>query len=189
MIRLCSKSTQFGFSLAETLIAAGVSSIVLAGVAASAIAMRRTFEAANYHVNAQTEQLRLFDYLGRDIRSASASSVLDGGRRLDLVIPGTNSGSLALRLELPSAGQLRPSPAAASTNVSYCIEGDRLLRCVDGVSKEVARTVTDFRVTRTGSTMEVSATFSPKFARSPLAAAQDAMRLRTSFLLRNAATY
>jgi type II secretory pathway component PulJ len=171
------------FTLAETLIAAAVSSIVLAAIAAGAVALRRTYESAAYHMLAQTEQLRVFDYVGRDLRGASGATVLDAGTRLDLTIPTSNAGSLALHLALP-LGPLNPA-GPANRSVSYLLEGDRLLRTENGLPKEVARTVTDFRVTRTGSTMEVTATFSPRYCRSPIAVVQEAMRLRSTFLLRN----
>jgi type II secretory pathway component PulJ len=184
MIRPPAKTRSGGFTLAETLIAAAVSSIVLAGIAGGAVALRRTYEAANYHMNAQTEQLRVFDYVGRDLRAAATALELDQGRRLDLVIPANSNGSLALQLALPVVGTLRTT-TASNRNVSYVLEGDRLIRTENGVSREVARTVTDFRVARVGLNMEVAATFSPKFSRSPLTSAQQAMKLKSCFLLRN----
>ena len=177
-----------GFTLVETLIAAAVSSMVLAGVAASSIAMRRTYEAANYHVNAQAEQLRVFDYIGRDVKAASKAVVVDGGRRLDLAIPD-GTGSLAGSLDLPVCGTFRAGAGSAVSAVSYYVEGDRLIRAENGRAKEVARSVTNFVPTMSGGTgaVEITATFSPRYSRSPLTAAQSAMRLRSTFLVRKAA--
>jgi type II secretory pathway component PulJ len=182
---LCFRS-ETGFTLVETLIAAAVSSLVLATVAVGAIALRRTFEAANYHVTAQNDQLRVFDNLGRDVRAASAIAVLDGGRRVDLTLPDPSAGALALRLELPVLGSLHTTSTTPTRTASYYLDGDRLMRLENGQSREIARTITSFRATRSSVGLEVDATFSPRFARSQHTSAQEATRLRSNFLLRNA---
>lgn len=175
-----------GASLVETLIAAAVSSAILGCLLGGTIALQRGFEAANFHATAQNEQLRVLDYIGRDARSASNVTIQNDGARIDLAVPSGESGSLALHLELPILGSLQlGSTAAPSKSVSYYREGDRFIREMNGVQTEIARTISDFRATRTGSMLELAVTFSPKFSRSPGAATQQATQITTRVYLRN----
>lgn len=176
-----------GFTLIELLVGASVSSMVLGSVLMGTASMRRTFEVANYHATAQNEQLRIVDYIGQDLRSASTVQVRDSGARVDLTVPVKDSNLVATHLELPILGSLQTASSSTSTRtVSYFREGDRLIRVDNGVQTELAATVADFNVTRTGATAEVTATFSPRFARSSAAASQRDVRLKSFFFLRNA---
>lgn len=183
--RTC-KQAAAGTTLVEVLVASAVSSVIFASIVGGAVVARRGMEAADFHVTAQTEQLRIFDYIGRDLRAASAVAVVNGGARLDLGVPSNAPGSLAMHLELPSAGTLHTNAGSVSQAVSYYCEGDRLIRESAGVQTELARTVLDFQVTRAGALMEVSATFSPRFSHSRSTAGVQASRMSAKVFLRNA---
>ena len=175
------------FTLAEMLIASGAMSVLFLAVIMGSMALRRSFEATEYHVRAQNDQARVFDYLGRDLHSATTATVLDSGGRLDLSLPTNSSGSLAIHLELPILGSLLTSGTSQATNktISYFVEGDRLIRSENGVQTELARAVSNFKVTRSGVRMVTEMTFSPRYAQSTVVAAQHPAKLSSTVYLRN----
>jgi type II secretory pathway component PulJ len=176
-----------GFTLAEVLVASAVTCCIFGAMLVSTAALRRSFEAANYHVTAQNDQLRVVDYLGRDLRSASSVTIRDSGTRVELQVPTGNSSSLALHLNLPLLGTLQTaSPSTAARTINYFLEGDRLVREDNGRQMEIAKTLTSFQVSRSGSRARMTMTFSPRFSRSPTAAAQSAAQVEATVFLRNA---
>ena len=68
-----------GFTLLELLVALAISIVVLTQILVATFALERSFEAADYRMNAQNDQLRALDYLSRDLHMASAVSVQNGG--------------------------------------------------------------------------------------------------------------
>lgn len=153
------------FTIMELTIAAAMTSAILLCVTIGAIALRRSFEMTDFHVTAQNEQLRVFDYVGRDLRTASVVTVANSGTRLDLLLPVEATSSLASHIELPVAGTVQTGAAAATpVPVSYYREGDRLIRERAGVKTEIARTVTNFRASRSGSAADIEVTFSPRYS-------------------------
>ena len=174
-----------GSTLVEMMMAAALTAAILGCIVAGANALRHGVSAADFHVTAQTEQLRIFDYVGRDLRNATSVTIINAGTRLDLVIPSDETGSLAMHLELPSVGTLHTTTAAGSQAISFYREGDRLIRECDGVQTELAGTVTDFSVSRSGALMKIEAIFSPKFARSQTGVGAEAMKISVKVFLRN----
>jgi len=175
-----------GMTLVELLVAGAVTSVIFCCLIVGTVALRRAIEAADYHVTAQNEQLRIMDYLGRDLRTGSNVEVVNGGTRVNVSRPIDDTGSLAVHLELPILGSLQVGDSSGSSeSVAYYREGDRFIREVNGVQTEIARTISSFTATRTGSMLEVTLTFSPKFSRSAAAATQQATQMTTRIFLRN----
>lgn len=175
------------FTLAEVIIASAVSSVIFASLLAGTVALRRSFEAADYHVRAQNDQIRAIDYIGRDLRSASKITILDQGTRANLELPQESNTSLTVHLDLPVLGTVTPGSAATlpPKKISYYREGSRFIREVNGTKTELADTVGTFQISRVGSLAKTTLTFTPRFSRSPLAAAQKATTLTSSVHLRN----
>ena len=181
------RKRNLGFTLAEILVSSAITCCIFGAVLVSTAALRRSFEAANYQVTAQNDQLRTVDYLGRDLRSASSVTIRDSGTRVEMQVPVGNSSSLALHLDLPILGTLHTaSPSSSTKTVNYFLEGDRLVREENGKQLELSRTLTAFNVSRAGSKARITMTFSPRFSRSPTAAAQAAAQIDTTVFLRNA---
>ena len=179
-------TSRAGMTLVELLVAGAVSSMIFCSLIAGTVALRRAIDAADYHVTAQNEQLRITDYLGRDLRTGSNVAVVNSGARVNVSRPVDDSGSLAVHLELPLLGSLQVGDSSGSSqSISYYREGDRFIREVNGVQTEIARTVSSFRASRTGSMLEVTLTFSPKFSKSSAATSQNATQLTTRIFLRN----
>ena len=179
-----------GFTLTEMLIGLAIGSVTLAGVGVASVSLQRSFAAADYQMTAQNDQLRVLDYLARDLRMASTVTILNAGTRVTLSLPAANPDLLNLNLGplTNSLGLTSTGDAAASTNtVSYYLEGGQLLRDTGSVQTAIADTVDDLEFTRAGSYLTTSVLFTPRFLLDPTASAQASTRASNCVYLRNAA--
>ena len=175
-----------GFTLAELLVGMAVGSVTLGAVALTSVSLQRSFEAANYQMTAQNDQLRVLDYLSRDLHLASAVTILNDGEKISVTLPSTSTTSIQLDLG-PVVGSLRSGSSGATTvqTVSYYVEGGELIRDVDGIQTNLADTVADAQFTQSGSFVTVSILFTPRFSTSVSTARQQATRASSCVYLRN----
>src|SRR4051812_49903091 len=87
----------FGATLAETVVAAGVFAILCVSFISGAIALQRNFSNTKDYARNHSAQLRISDYIARDLRQAITFSQTGSGAALvmTLTIPNfyTSSGS------------------------------------------------------------------------------------------------
>lgn len=184
------RDSRGGFTLLEMLIALSISSVALAGISVASVTLRRSFEAADYRMTAQNDQLRVLDYLSRDLHMAAAVSLLNGNKqdgfgKVILTLPPETPGLLDLSLG-PLVSSLGGSTAATGKTVSYYVEGGQFIREADGSQNVVAGTVADVRFRNSGQYLTTSVVFTPQFCSSPTAAAQENTRVGSHVFLRNA---
>lgn len=177
-----------GFTFIELLVGMTIGSIALAGVAVVSISLQRAFEAANYQITAQNDQLRVFDYLSRDLRMAASVSILNGGGKITVTVPSTDPSLVQLNLGplLGLLGSTAAAGASPTTTASYYEEGGQFIREVGGVQTDLADTIADVQFTQQGLFVTTSIVFTPRFSSSPTAAAQEATRATGTVCLRNA---
>jgi hypothetical protein len=60
-----------GFSLGEVMLAAGLGSLVLAGIFLSATALKKSFSAIDKYFATHVQQIRIIDYLSRDVKRST----------------------------------------------------------------------------------------------------------------------
>jgi type II secretory pathway component PulJ len=153
-----------GFTLVEALLASAISSVVFAMLIVGALALQRTFLASDYQATAQNDQLRLCDYLARDLQSASAVTITDGGRVIEATLPVVNANLLSLNLNLPVLGPLLHTDTPSPTRlVRYTLEGDALYRTEGSTRLRLAQKLTSFTAERTGARVVLQASFAPRF--------------------------
>ena len=183
------RSAPGGFTLTELLVGMAVGTVALAAVAVTSVSLQRSFEAANYQMTAQNDQLRVLDYLSRDLHTASQVSVADGGGRISATVPTAGASLLQLNLG-PLLGSLSLGPASGATTqtVSYYVEGGQFIRDAGGSQTVLADTVADVAFTRAGLFVEASIQFTPRFSTSVTVAAQGSTRTVSRVFLRNAST-
>ena len=85
-----------GFSLIELLVAVAIGAMIMGWGMLAFLALQRSFEAANYQMTAQNDQLRVLDYLSRDVRTASVVTVLNNGGKITATLPTSASSTLSL---------------------------------------------------------------------------------------------
>ena len=180
-----------GFTLPELLVAMAISAVVLSQLVVATYSLQRSFEAANYRMSAQEDQLRMIDYITRDLHMASAVTVQDGGAQVTITLPPTTSGVLDLDLGpllTPAIASLGPPAAGSPTTVTYSAEGGQCVRQVGTTQTVVADTIADLAFARDSSFVTVNVTFTPEFSNSPTAATQPATRASSQVFLRNVAS-
>lgn len=175
------------FTLLELLLGMTIAAIALAGLATATISLQRSFGAANYQMTAQNDQLRVLDYLSRDLRTATAVTISDAGGRLSATLPASDPNVINLQLgtALTSVlgGQLN---TANPQTVSYYVEGGELIRNLNGVETDLADTVASLSFSRQEQFLTTSILFTPEFSNSPTTATQPNTRATSCTYLRTA---
>ena len=178
-----------GFTLAELLVSLAISAVVLTQILVVTFSLERSFAAADYRMNAQNDQLRVLDYLSRDLHMASAVSVQNSGTAVTLTLPNTTASALNLNLgTLLNALVLSASAPSNANTVSYYLLGGQLIRNTGSTQTVLANTVADLEFTQQGSSMTVDILFTPQYSNSPTLAAQQNTRASSCVYLRNLAT-
>src|SRR5512140_1385223 len=85
-----SRLARLGVTLVETLVATAASTAMLAGLMTAAVALQRGFSAVDHQVTSQEDQMRVIDYITRDLQRASTTQVTNSGRMLTLTVPDQN---------------------------------------------------------------------------------------------------
>jgi len=189
---------QSGTTLVEVVIASAIT-VTLSGIlAVGLITVQRTFAASEHHANSQTAQIRIVDYIARDLRRA-LTVTQRAGNGLDLTIPDYYTSSDP-RIATPRDPHITTSGdvvyGTRSIPVSYYertdAKGNHLVcRSYDGVETILATDVERFELALpaglNGDVITVSVSFVPRFQMS--SAARENMRDGTSVfnstLLRN----
>ena len=182
------RSLAGAFTLVELLVAMALGSLVMGWVGLASVSLQRSFEASNYQMTAQNDQLRVLDYLSRDLRMASSVTTVNDTSKVVLSIPTSSSATLNLGPLLTSL--LSTSSTAASTaatdTVAYYVEGGQFIREVNGTQSVIADTVAEVKFTPKGSFMNTDVLFTPRYSCSPTTAHQADTRASSSIYLRNA---
>jgi hypothetical protein len=174
------------FTLAETAVASAVCSVALAALAVGSISLQRGLSAAEYHVGCQEDQLRVLDYIGRDVRRASSAVVSDQNRKLTLTLPGYKAtpGSTGPSVPALINGLVKyPEPPIT---VAYYISGVSFIRREGATETVLSTNLEQFYAFETNRPqIELRLNFVPRFSRNASAAARAATQARAIVCLRN----
>lgn len=175
---------QAGFTIAELLIGTGMTGMVLVALMIGATTLQRNFAAATQYAEAQTEQVRVLDFIETDLRRATAITLSTGSTPLTLTLPNyydTVGGRKVPRLPTKSGKKIQYG--AGTVAVSYSLQGNRLIRTEGGVGTTIASSVQTFPApVRVGNTITTTVTFNTKLKRNSQA---ESMSLSSTCLLRN----
>lgn len=130
-----SRSRLTGFTLLELLVGMGASAVLMASIVASSVTLQRSFLwSANYSEQSNA-QLRVLDFVTRDIRRARAVSIDSTAGTLTLELPDTYStydaqGNPTSAVITPTIVHGVPSYGAAgqSVVVTYYRNNEALMR-------------------------------------------------------------
>jgi prepilin-type N-terminal cleavage/methylation domain-containing protein len=180
-MKLTHHSHQSGFTLAEIMMAMAIAVVIFAAIITASIAMQKTFNAVDNYFATHIQQVRIIDYLNRDVKRALIFTVSADQQTVTLTIPKyiIQSGD-AEAVSNPSLVGAMRSPTLSTTTslvnygtttstVVYSINGASILRTEDGAVTTIASSTdqlvpstTDTTLTNTEySTMAV--TFRPIF--------------------------
>lgn len=210
--------TQFrraAYTLVETMMAVGVSGLVLSGLMAGSVALQRSFAATVDFATAQNDQMRISDYLSVDMRRATTVTP-DNSGEVTMTIPnyyksdGTiNPATVTSTMGWPSqkkkkkknkhsniiVGQTATYDSGNTTTVKYykgsasAVGKDttKFYRESAGVAKAIANDVADFNVTLNSSGDYATTTikFSPRFRLKATSGGVTGTQFTQTTLLRN----
>lgn len=155
------RQNRSAFTLAEVLVATGVFGLFVGGLLTTWTALQTSAVNTTTYARRQNDQMRVIDYLKRDIRRASAIEIYDGGT----LVTGTAFGN-ELRLTLPdyysdsreeddSFGPRTPTtPTVTGSDVSYgtaltvryCVTNGAIVREESGMARTVADAAGAFEI-------------------------------------------
>jgi Tfp pilus assembly protein PilW len=186
---------RMAFTLIEALIGALISGLLLAALAAGSIALIKSYNASEDYSNAQTDQLRVLDYISRDVRRALTVAVTANPPKLTLTVPDQYAAANPDRtFRAPTMTNQGPVLTAtygtAPVTVSYYVANSNFVRDENGVVNIIAQAVSDFQpvfddTDPAGKTVKTTLTFVPIFRRTVSNDARIATTLTSRAVMRN----
>jgi prepilin-type N-terminal cleavage/methylation domain-containing protein len=193
------------FTLVEVLVATAVASLILAAIATGAIACQKVFAAADGGLKASADQLRIMDYIDRDVRQALTVVVSNSGQTLTLTVPSyldSTTGLPVIPTIVPSkdtngtpngtvdygtAATITYFPSNGPAPYSYDANGRYLIRQVGVVQTAISRDCTNLQISFTDQTTSVltSITYQPHYTFNSLADPRSTTTECATPLLRN----
>ena len=183
------------FTLVEALVGAAVSSIVFATLATGSIALFKAYKASEDYSTAQTDQLRILDYISRDVRRALTVTVASAPAKLTLTLPDQYAAADPDRTfrapTLTTQGSfLGATYGTTPVTVSYYVMVGNFVRNENGAVTVIATEVSDFQpvfdaADPAGKTVATRLTFAPIFRRILSSDARTATTLTSRVVMRS----
>ena len=195
-------NNQAGFTLSETLIATSVASVILAAIVLTSITLQRSFNAVDDYFATHIQQVRIIDYLGRDVKRGYVVTTSVDKQSVTVTLPNylikegdPEALADATRVGMPRSPVVTRTPngrqvdyGTSVTTVNYTVSGLQILRTENGVVTTIAsstdRLIPDTTVVALANTQytNTTVTFRPLFTAMPTGpnAAADASRLGTT---------
>lgn len=183
-----------GFTLTELLVASGLSTMILAGLITGAISLQRGYAAAQHQILCQEDQMRVIDFLTRDLRRATSVTISNQNRMVTMTLPDQVdlvAGTLRLPAIANGAVQYGNTPAT----VSYYVSGTAFVRKENAVETNLSVNrfgLEDFFIYNdtpgaAPALVRFTISFVPKFSRTGGADSRAVTRLSSVLRLRNKA--
>ena len=153
---------QQGFTLVEIMVGIALGTIVLGAIIAASVSLNRTFAAVDNFFSTHLQQVRIIDYLNRDVKRSNIAEISADAQTIYCWVPkyvvepadtDATSGNINTR-RTPTItktgygyqvnyypGTVQNGPGGTSTNgsaVVYSISGQSILRTEDGAITTIA---------------------------------------------------
>ena len=204
-MKLKKNSIPAGFTLGEMLVALGVASVVFGAIITASVALYRSFTAVDDYFSTQMQQLRIMDYLNRDVKRATVVTTSTDLQSITVTVPNyliqagdTEAVANAALIGLPrnptvtiSATGPLVNYGTGTTTVVYSVNHNSILRTENGQVTTIASSTdqllpqsTDVELANT-EYANTTVTFMPIFTLNGSAAARTGTTLFTTSYLRN----
>jgi prepilin-type N-terminal cleavage/methylation domain-containing protein len=198
-------SNPSGFTLAEMLVALGVASVVFAAIITASVALYRSFNAVDAYFSTQMQQLRIIDYLNRDVKRATVVTTSANLQSITVTMPNylikagdAEAVANAALVGMPrnptvtlSATGPQVNYGTGTTTVVYSVSNNSILRTENGQVTTIASSTdqllpqsTDVELANT-EYANTTVTFMPIFTMNGSVAARTGTTLYTTSYLRN----
>ena len=153
MSRLGLRQVESGFTLAELLIAMAIASAILGVIFTSAIALQKSFTAVDNYFGAHMQQIRIVDYLARDVKRGLSVTSSTNRQTVTIKIPkyiiqAGDSDATVANIGTPRSPSLAiangdyninyGTPTGTVTTVVYSVNASSILRTEDGELTTIA---------------------------------------------------
>ena len=161
-MKVTNQRRQQGFTLVEIMVGVGLGTIVLGAIIAASVSLNRTFAAVDNFFATHLQQVRIIDYLNRDVKRSNITEISANAQTIYCWVPkyvvqsgdsDATAGNIDTR-RTPTItktaygyqvnyypGTVQNGPGGTSTNSSavvYSISGQSILRTEDGVVTTIA---------------------------------------------------
>ena len=194
-----------GFTLSEMMVSLSLSSIILAAAITSGVTLQKSFAAVDNYFSTQMQQIRIIDYLNRDVKRGLIVTTSVDLQSVTMNLPNyiiqtgdseaVANPSLVGTPRTPtvantsSGWQVNYSPS--TTTVVYSISGSSILRTENGVVTTIASSTdqlvpksTDVELANT-ECANTSVTFLPIFTSGNAVASRSGTSMYATAYLRN----
>ena len=195
MITHIAKTRRAAYTLVEAMMGMAVSSIVLAALATGGISLLRSYNASEDFSTAQSDQLRVLDYISRDVRRALTVTVTSIPAQLTLTVPDQYAAANPDRTfrtpTMTTQGTvLGATYGTTPVTVSYYVSGSNFVRSENSVLTVIATGVSDFQpvfdpADPAGKTVKTTLTFAPIFRSVLTSNARASTSLTSRAVMRN----
>ena len=175
---------QGGFSVAEMLIATSLASVLFAAILTTTVSLQKSFRAADSYFGTHMQQVRIIDYLSRDVKRGLIVTTSFNKQSVTVTVPNyiikegdpeaiANSapvGSVRRPTITRSSGGMQVNYGTTTSSVTYTVAGTSILRSENSVVTTIASSTdqlipetTNVELTNTQYT-NTSVTFRPLFS-------------------------
>jgi hypothetical protein len=204
-MKLTRANKKQGFTLAELMIATGTGGLIMAAIMASSITLQKTLNAIDNYFATQMQQIRIIDYLNRDVKRGLNVTTSVDLQNVTVTVPSyliqagdpeaVANPSLVGAPRTPTVSYTSSGPqvnyGASTSTVVYSISGMSILRTENGAVTMVASSTdqlvpqtTDVELANT-EYARTTVTFLPIFTSGNLAAERNGTTLFSTAYLRN----
>lgn len=157
--------TSRGMTLIEMMVAAGVLMVIGTGLAMGLASLQKVFSATINYTGDHASEMRISDYISRDLRSATKVAITGtgGGTILTVSLPNFYDSTGNPRTPVISADgsvsyQDASTPPVTSGTVTYYMSNGSMYRATSGTQKVLATSVQTFQLTIIDSALSASGT-------------------------------
>ena len=194
-----------GFTLSEMLVSLSLSSIILAAAITSGVTLQKSFAAVDNYFSTQMQQVRIIDYLNRDVKRGLIVTTSVDLQSVTMNLPNyiiktgdseaVANPSLVGTPRTPTVAYTssgwQVNYSASTTTVVYSISGNSILRTENGVVTTIASSTdqlvpqsTDVELANT-ECANTSVTFLPIFTSGNAVASRTGTSMYATAYLRN----
>ena len=134
-----------GFTLVELLVSMAASTIILTALFASAVSLNRAYSATDDYFTTHVQQIRIIDYLARDVKRSYSVTATNNGQTVTCIMPRyiIQSGDPEAVTDATTIGQRRTPVVTGPPYKAVVNYGTRNTRTVlDAVTTNGSKTVT-----------------------------------------------
>jgi hypothetical protein len=146
-MRISNSQARAGFTIGELMVCVGITGVLFAAIFSATVALNRSYAAANDYFSTHIQQIRIMDYLARDVKRSFSVTTSSDLKTVTCIMPNyiVQPGDPEAVTDATKVGVRRTPVVIASLNMNKALVdyGTRMTRTVtDGVTTNLSATLT-----------------------------------------------